>query len=167
VAENAYRLMAYKDEYEVARLYGSAEFKASLAAQFSDTRRISLWLAPPLLSRIDPATGRPKKRKFGPWILPAFTLLARLKFLRGSRFDPFGQTQERRAERHLAEDYLAVIADTCATLERDGLAQALLLAQLPQEIRGFGPVKEEAMQAYWKKRAELLAAPQASLRTGT
>jgi indolepyruvate ferredoxin oxidoreductase len=167
VAENAYRLMAYKDEYEVARLYGSAEFKASLAAQFSDMRRISLWLAPPLLSRIDPATGRPKKRKFGPWILPAFALLARLKFLRGSRFDPFGHTHERRAERRLAEDYLAVIADTCATLERDGLAQALLLAQLPQEVRGFGPVKEAAMQAYWKKQAELLAAPQASLRTGT
>jgi indolepyruvate ferredoxin oxidoreductase len=167
VAENAYRLMAYKDEYEVARLYGSAEFKASLAAQFSDMRRISLWLAPPLLSRIDPATGRPKKRKFGPWILPAFALLARLKFLRGSRFDPFAHTQERRAERHLAEDYLAVMADTCATLDRDGLAQALLLAQLPQEVRGFGPVKEEAMQAYWKKQAELLGAPQTSLRTGT
>ena len=167
VAESAYRLMAYKDEYEVARLYGSAEFRASLAAQFSDTRRISLWLAPPLLSRIDPATGRPKKRKFGPWILPAFALLARLKFLRGSRFDPFGRTQERRAERRLVEDYLAVIAETCATLERDGLAQALLLAQLPQEIRGFGPVKEAAMQAYWNKQAELLAAPQARLRTGT
>jgi indolepyruvate ferredoxin oxidoreductase len=167
VAENAYRLMAYKDEYEVARLYGSAEFKASLAAQFSDTRKISLWLAPPLLSRIDPATGRPKKRKFGPWILPAFALLARLKFLRGSRFDPFGRTQERRAERRLAEDYLAVIAGACATLERDGLARALQLAQLPQEVRGFGPVKEAAMQTYWKKQAELLAAPQASLRTGT
>src|SRR3954470_24856021 len=84
VVQNAYRLMAYKDEYEVARLYGSAEFKASLSAQFSDTGKMSIWLAPPLISRIDPATGRPKKRKFGPWIFPLLRTLGRLKGLRGT-----------------------------------------------------------------------------------
>src|SRR5690606_36775158 len=101
VAANAFRIMAYKDEYEVARLYGSAEFKASLAAQFSDTGNISLWLAPPLLSRIDPATGRPRKRKFGPWVLSAVKLLATAKGLRGTPFDVFGYTGERRHERNL------------------------------------------------------------------
>ena len=168
VAQNAYRLMAYKDEYEVARLYGSAEFKASLAAQFSDTGKISLWLSPPLLSRADPATGRPRKRKFGPWILPAFGVLARLKFLRGSRFDPFGYTLERREERRLAADYLATMSAVCAGLDRERLSWATELAGLPHEIRGFGPVKAQAMEAYWARRAALLAAePGPALRTGT
>jgi indolepyruvate ferredoxin oxidoreductase len=158
VAHNAYRLMAYKDEYEVARLYGSAEFKAALAAQFSDSRKISLWLSPPLFASIDPATGRPGKRKFGPWILPALSLLARLKFLRGGPFDPFGHTHERREERRLAGDYLAAIEGVCASLDRQRLAWATELAQSPSEIRGFGPVKLEAMAAYWRKRDALLAA---------
>jgi indolepyruvate ferredoxin oxidoreductase len=164
VAHNAYRLMAYKDEYEVARLYGSAEFKASLAAQFSDTRKISLWLSPPLFSRIDPATGRPKKRKFGPWILPALSLLARFKFLRGGRLDPFAYTHERREERRIAGEYLALIQDLCHSLDRDSLAWATELAQLPSEVRGFGPVKHEALAAYWHKRDALLAAKPALVK---
>jgi indolepyruvate ferredoxin oxidoreductase len=164
VATNAYRLMAYKDEYEVARLYGSKEFQAALAAQFSDTRKLSLWLAPPLLSGIDPATDRPRKRKFGPWIFPALGLLARFKFLRGGRFDPFGYTGERREERRVAGEYLASMADVCASLDRGSLAWATELAQLPAEIRGFGPVKEEALAVYRRKREALLAAVPASVK---
>jgi len=164
VAHNAYRLMAYKDEYEVARLYGSAEFKASLAAQFSDMRNISVWLSPPLFSGIDPATGRPRKRKFGPWILPAFSLLARFRFLRGGPLDPFGYTHERREERRLASEYLASIGDVCRTLDRDCLAWAIEVAQLPSDIRGFGPVKQEAVAAYWRKRDALVAAKPAGVK---
>ena len=170
VAANAFRVMAYKDEYEVARLYGSAEFKASLAAQFSDTGNISLWLAPPLLSRIDPATGRPRKRKFGPWVLSAFKLLATAKGLRGTPFDVFGYTDERRHERKLAADYTGMIDSLCDRLGASGLAQAVALAELPQEVRGYGPVKAAAMATYELRKAELLAgaAPPAVIqRTGT
>jgi len=156
VAANAFKLLAYKDEYEVARLYGSAEFKASLAAQFSDAPKISLWLSPPLISRIDPATGRPKKRKFGPWILPAFALLARAKGLRGTRFDPFGYTEERRHERTLAAQYEESMRELCAQLDRNGIARAVELAELPSEVRGYGPVKAAAITEYQRRRAELL-----------
>jgi indolepyruvate ferredoxin oxidoreductase len=155
VAVSAYRLMAYKDEYEVARLYGSAAFTASLSAQFSETGSMSIWLAPPLLSRHDPATGRPKKRKFGPWIFPVLRTLAKLKVLRGTRFDPFSYTEERRMERKLAQDFSDLMHTTAANLNGQNLAQAIALAQLPQEIRGFGPVKQQAMIDYSNKLASL------------
>eukprot|EP01034_Spumella_vulgaris_P037397 gene37396-46139_t len=158
-AVSAYRLMAYKDEYEVARLYGSDEFKASLAAQFSGTGKMSIWLAPPLLSRIDPATGRPKKRKFGPWVFPLLRMLGGLKGLRGTRLDPFGYTEERRMERALVETFEAQVRAAAANLTRDNLAQAVELARLPQEIRGFGPVKHQAMEQYQRQVAALTAAP--------
>ncbi|MES2116075.1 MAG: indolepyruvate ferredoxin oxidoreductase family protein [Pseudomonadota bacterium] len=158
VAQSAYRLMAYKDEYEVARLYASPEFAASLAAQFSGVGKLSLWLAPPLLSRLDPLTGRPKKRKFGRWILPVFGVLARCKRLRGTAFDPFGYTSERRAERRLVREYAALIEALNAGLGPHNLAHACALAALPQDIRGFGPVKEAAIASYELRKAELLAA---------
>jgi indolepyruvate ferredoxin oxidoreductase len=156
VAQSAYRLMAYKDEYEVARLYGSAGFKASLAAQFARHGKISLWLSPPLISRVDPATGRPKTRKFGPWILPLFSLLARFKILRGSAFDPFGYSAERRDERRLAFDYISMIDDLCQRLDAASLGRATELAALPLEIRGFGPVKAAAIARYDEQRSNLL-----------
>ncbi|HEX8613411.1 MAG TPA: indolepyruvate ferredoxin oxidoreductase family protein [Telluria sp.] len=159
VATQAFRLMAYKDEYEVARLYGSAEFKASLSAQFSDTARISLWLAPPLLSRIDPATGRPRKRKFGPWVLTLFKVLAKARGVRGTAFDPFGYTEERRSERRLAREYGAMIESLCDELAAGGLARAVALAGLPAEVRGFGPVKAAALAAYEERKAALLSEP--------
>ncbi|SFU50740.1 indolepyruvate ferredoxin oxidoreductase family protein [Pseudoduganella namucuonensis] len=164
VAIGAYRLMAYKDEYEVARLYGSAEFKASLAAQFSGMKRVSLWLAPPLLSRIDPATGRPKKRKFGAWILPVFGVLARCKGLRGTAFDPFGHTEERRHERRLAREYAEMVDRLNGTLSAASHARALELAALPQQIRGFGPVKLKAIAEYDERRAALAAGDAAPLK---
>lgn len=159
VAIGAYRLMAYKDEYEVARLYAGEDFKAALADQFSASAKISLWLAPPLISRNDPATGRPRKRKFGPWILPLFGLLARLKKLRGSALDPFGYSNERRLERRLVEHYFALVDGLCATLDTENLAKATVLAKQAQEIRGYGPVKVDAILQYYREMGELMAEP--------
>jgi indolepyruvate ferredoxin oxidoreductase len=159
VAVSAYRVMAYKDEYEVARLYAAPEFKAMLEAQFSKTQRISLWLAPPLLCAIDAATGRPKKRKFGPWMLKAMGVLAAFRGLRGTVADPFGYTRERRAERALAAEFLADAASLSDGLSGRNHARAVALAKLPQEVRGFGPVKEAAMEAYAAQRAALRHAP--------
>jgi indolepyruvate ferredoxin oxidoreductase len=157
VAVNAYKLMAYKDEYEVARLYADPSFRQVLGAQFAETRRVSIWLAPPIISHIDPHTGRPAKRKFGPWIFTVFAVLARMKRLRGSWADPFGCTQERRAERALRDEYLAGIEALCGGLDKAGLAQATALAALPDMVRGYGPVKEQAMAEHVAKRAALLS----------
>ena len=156
VALSAYRLMAYKDEYEVARLYASDDFKASLAGQFAETGKVSLWLAPPLLSRIDPATGRPKKRKFGPWVLGVMGLLARMRKLRGTWADIFGYSDERRAERRLVEEFFEDIDALCASLTAASHPNAVTFARLPLDIRGFGPVKAAAIEAHVGLRARLL-----------
>ncbi len=148
VAKNAYKLMAYKDEYEVARLYAQPEFRKELAAQFSGTKRVSIWLAPPLISRIDARTGRPAKRKFGPWIFFAFAILAKLKRLRGTWADPFGRTAERRAERNLRDEYITTITGICEKLDSFGIVRATEIAALPDFVRGYGPVKERAMVEY-------------------
>ncbi|MGA0709027.1 MAG: DUF6537 domain-containing protein, partial [Steroidobacteraceae bacterium] len=109
VASAAFRLMSYKDEYEVARLLTNAGFHADLRRRFSGPFRLKFHLAPPVLTRIDPATGRPRKRTFGPWLLPWLRLLARMKGLRGTPWDPFGRSRERRQERQLIEDYFGLI----------------------------------------------------------
>jgi indolepyruvate ferredoxin oxidoreductase len=155
VAANAYKLMAYKDEYEVARLYAEPSFKESLEAQFADAKRISVWLAPPLLSRTDPRTGRPAKRKFGPWVFTAFRALAAARRLRGTWADPFGHTAERKAERDLAGHYEAMVAGLCDTLDPASLDRATQLAGLPDQVRGYGPVKEAAMEEYYAQVSKL------------
>jgi indolepyruvate ferredoxin oxidoreductase len=155
VALSAYRLMAYKDEYEVARLYADPAFRASLDTAFSGTGKLSLWLAPPLLSRIDPATGRPRKRKFGPWVFTAFRLLARMKAVRGTRWDPFGYSAERRMERRLVDEFEALVRSEAASLDSERHAKAVQLARLPQDIRGYGPVKQQAMDDYRLRLAAL------------
>lgn len=157
VARSAYKLMAYKDEYEVARLYSTDEFKDSLARQFSSSTGVSLWLAPPLITRIDPATGRPKKIKFGPWILTAFKALSKLKGLRGTALDVFGYTQERRHERQLIAEYFQLIETLCVSLTADNLEHFTKIASLPMDIRGFGQVKAEAIEIYQRKKAHLLS----------
>ncbi|HSW14490.1 MAG TPA: indolepyruvate ferredoxin oxidoreductase family protein [Solimonas sp.] len=159
VAANAYKLMAYKDEYEVARLYSGPAFRASLDEQFAGKGKVSVWLAPPLLSPIDGRTGRPQKRRFGPWVFSLFALLAKLKPLRGTLFDPFGYSAERRAERRLVEEYFTTIDAQTAVLSAATLPNAIALAALPDQIRGFGPVKMEAIARADQRRAELLAAP--------
>jgi indolepyruvate ferredoxin oxidoreductase len=157
VAKYLYKLMAIKDEYEVARLYSTPEFKAQLAAQFEGTGTLKLHLAPPLLGKVD-HLGKPLKQAFNAaWILPAFKLLAACKGLRGSALDVFGKTAERRMERDLLADYEVVIAKLVSGLSASNLALAVQIASLPDEVRGFGHVKAAAVEGYRGKQAALLA----------
>jgi len=158
VARYAFKLMAYKDEYEVARLYSDRAFMEKLNHQFDGDFRIQFHLAPPLIAPRDPATGELQKRSYGAWMLRVFGLLAKLKGLRGTWLDPFGRTEERRMERRLIEDYFALLDEICATLSPENHALAVQLASIPEEIRGFGHVKERHLKAAKAKEASLLAA---------
>jgi len=142
VARYLFKLMAYKDEYEVARLHADPAFHERLREQFEGDWTLRFHLAPPLLSRVDPKTGRPAKREFGPWMLPALRLLARMKFLRGTPLDPFGYSAERRTERALITEYEGLLDELTTRLDPGNHAQAVALARLPEQIRGYGPVKE-------------------------
>jgi indolepyruvate ferredoxin oxidoreductase len=156
VARSAYRLMAYKDEYEVARLYSDGRFAAALSNTFEAGAKLQFHLAPPLLTRRDPETGLSAKRAFGPWILPAMGVLARLKWLRGSGLDPFGHTAERRRERRLIAEYEATIATLIDGLDRDNHALAVAIAAIPETIRGFGHVKARHIAEAEARQAALL-----------
>lgn len=156
VARNAYKLMAYKDEYEVARLYSDPAFRQRLDSQFDNTGNLAIYLAPPLLARKDPVTGEPRKMKFGGWIFTAFGVLKGLKGLRGSLFDPFGHTEERRMERRLRDDYLRMIPALVAKLSPQTLETIVALARLPEDIRGFGHVKAASVEAAEARKAALL-----------
>ncbi len=158
VAENLFKLMAYKDEYEVARLYTDGEFLRKLRHQFAGKYRLEFHLAPPTFAARDPATGELQKRAFGPWVFAAFKLLARFKFLRGTAFDPFGRTPERRMERRLIADYRAVVDELAAALTPANHALAVEIARVPERIRGFGHVKERAVAIAKASEAALLAA---------
>jgi len=144
VARSAYKLLAYKDEYEVGRLYSDGRFKAAFAAQFDGGAKPRVQLSPPLLARTDPATGRPKKYSFGPWVFTAFGVLAKMKGLRGTAFDPFGYSTERRHERAAFGEYVAKVDRLLAGLRPDNAALAIEIAALPLAVRGFGPVKSAA-----------------------
>jgi indolepyruvate ferredoxin oxidoreductase len=157
VARGLFKLMAYKDEYEVARLYG-AEFRAKLDRAFEGDYRLEFHLAPPLLAARDPETGHLKKRSYGPWMLKAFAVLARFKWLRGTAFDPFGKSAERRMERRLIAEYETVIRELIANLAPDNHRIAVEIARLPERIRGFGHVKERAVQQAKAREAALLTA---------
>jgi indolepyruvate ferredoxin oxidoreductase len=152
VARNYAKLLAVKDEYEVARLYTDGSFEASLKDHFERWERISFHMAPPLLARPGP-DGRVRKREFGPWLMHGLRLLARARCLRGSVFDLFGYTAERRMERQLISDYEALIEEVCGALSADKLDLALRLARLPETIRGYGHVKlanVASTKAQWK-----------------
>ena len=158
VARNLFRLMAYKDEYEVARLFTDGAFARQLTETFEgDGLRLRFHLAPPLLARHDPVSGRPRKMTFGPWVLPLFRLLAKGKGLRGTWADPFGKTAERRMERRLIADYVAMIGDLLPQLGGENYRTVVALAALPEKIRGFGPVKQAAVTAAAAERSRLLA----------
>jgi len=157
VARSFFRLMAYKDEYEVARLYSAPEFCRQVAAVFEGEPRLALNLAPPLLSRIDPATGRPGKREFGGWILPALGVLARFKVLRGTAFDPFGRSEERRIERALIDRYEQRMRALFAEAAPPQLAWLVEVAAAAQKVRGFGPVKAASIDAYEAELTSLMA----------
>jgi indolepyruvate ferredoxin oxidoreductase len=156
VARNLYKLMAYKDEYEVARLHADPAFRKLIAEQFEGDYTLQFHLAAPLVSKKRPGTGIPAKRTFGPWMMRGFELLRRLKFLRATPFDLFGYTQERRTERALRDDYIAQLESLVAGLTRHNRDAALKLAQLPEKIRGFGHVKLANLAAAQKEQAELV-----------
>jgi indolepyruvate ferredoxin oxidoreductase len=157
VARNLFKLMAYKDEYEVARLYTDGSFLKQVAATFDgDNLRFEFHLAPPFLARRDKTTGLPRKMSFGPWMMPLFRLLAKLKFLRGTAFDPFGYTAERRAERRLLEDYRTLLREIAGNLTPQNHHLAVALASIPEKIRGFGHVKQRHLAAAKAEEAMLL-----------
>ena len=158
VARNLYRLMAIKDEYEVARLFSDGAFAAQLKDQFESWDSLSIHLAPPFLARRDPETGHLKKKTYGPWMLKMMGRLAKLKGLRGTWFDPFGHTAERRMERRLIATYAEDLKTIAATLTADTLDRATALADYPRTIRGFGHVKEASVEAAAAERERLLAA---------
>ncbi|UIK04546.1 indolepyruvate ferredoxin oxidoreductase family protein [Neorhizobium galegae] len=157
VAKNAFKLMAYKDEYEVARLHRDRSFEKKLAEQFEGDFRIRHHLAPPMIAKIDRRTGHPAKIAFGAWIRPAFAVLEKLKFLRGTSFDPFGRTAERRMERQLIADYFDLVTELSAGLDIGNHALAVELAGLPDMVRGFGHVKLASVERFEKRKADLLA----------
>jgi indolepyruvate ferredoxin oxidoreductase len=158
VARYYFKLLAYKDEYEVARLYTNGNFQGRLRAQFEGRPKLRIHLAPPLLATRDPATGELKKQAYGPWILTAMGRLARLKWLRGTAFDPFGYSAERRVERQLIDDYEEVVEELLAALSLDNHGQAAEIARIPEQIRGYGHVKARHLRAAKAREAELLAA---------
>ena len=140
-ARYLYKMMAIKDEYEVARLYTDGAFAKALSAQFDGDYRLSFHLAPPLFSRTDPVTGRPKKARYGGWVKPVMSVLARLRALRGTPFDLFGYTAERKAERAALMRYQAGLDAITARLSPAAYDAAVDLAGVPEYIRGFGPVR--------------------------
>jgi len=156
VARYLFKLMAYKDEYEVARLYSETSFLDRVKSNFDGDRlRLEFHLAPPLFARRDPQTGEPKKMSFGPWMLKVFAALAKFKFLRGTMFDPFGYTAERKMERRLVADYEILLEEIVEQLTPNNHRMAVGLAMIPEKIRGFGPVKQRHLAAAKAEEAAL------------
>ncbi|GEO16695.1 indolepyruvate ferredoxin oxidoreductase family protein [Microvirga aerophila] len=156
VAESLAKLMSYKDEYEVARLYTGGEFEQDLKSRFAGSYRLEFSLAPPIFARRDRTTGELKKQSYGPWIFSVFKVLARLRRLRGTMFDPFGHSAERRGERALIEEYRQTIAHLLKDLAPANHATAVAIASLPKGIRGYGHIKEKAIREARDKQAQLL-----------
>ncbi len=155
VARYLFKLMAIKDEYEVARLYTDGSFARQLAATFDGDLKLTYHLAPPILGRKN-ASGEPVKSAFGGWMFPLFRVLAALKGLRGTTFDPFGYTQDRKLERQLLADYENLLAEISTKLNPDNHTIAVGLAAIPEKIRGFGPVKLRHAEAAKAEERALL-----------
>ncbi|WP_428671364.1 indolepyruvate ferredoxin oxidoreductase family protein [Roseibium sp.] len=157
VADMLFKVMAYKDEYEVARLYSDPAFKQKIAQRFENPRKLKVYLAPPFLAhRKDPKTGRPEKIAFGPWVFNVFKVLAGFKGARGKWYDPFGRTAERKAERALISQYEGDIAEILNRLPDGNYGLLVELARVPDLVRGFGPVKETNLEKAADKRQQLL-----------
>jgi indolepyruvate ferredoxin oxidoreductase len=157
-ARYLYKLMAYKDEFEVARLHSDPAFLAKLDAQFKHGYTVKYNLAPPMISKRDPRTGELQKRQFGPWMLSAFRMLAKFKGMRGGAMDMFSKTEERRHERQLIEDYVKLLDEIAAKLNAANHAAAVALASVPDEIRGYGHVKDRNLKAAKALEEKLLHA---------
>ena len=166
VAKSLFKLMAYKDEYEVARLHTDRSFLDKVGAMFEGDFKLNYHLAPPMIAKQNDK-GELQKQKFGPWMLTGFKLLARLKGLRGTALDPFGRTEERRMERALITRYEASIEEVLRTLDAGNHAAALDLARIPELIKGYGHVKArhvEAAQQQWSAATAAFRQPVASER---
>src|SRR5690606_30147477 len=145
----------YKDEYEVARVDTSGEFRRRVEQQFDGDYTLHFHLAPPLLAKTN-ARGELVKREYGPWVFKAFGLLAKLRRLRGGPFDVFGRTAERRMARRLIEDYERTVGGLLEKLDGGNVDLAAAIAAIPEQIRGYGHVKEAHLQAAKAREAELL-----------
>ncbi|QJR14642.1 indolepyruvate ferredoxin oxidoreductase family protein [Usitatibacter palustris] len=156
VARYFFKLMAYKDEYEVARLYTDGEFMKRIEKQFDGDYKVNFHLAPPLWAKTDPKTGEPRKRVYGPWMMSAFRVLARMKGLRGTAFDIFGYSAERKTERALIGEYETVIDEVLGKLDAKNVALAVQIASVPEGIRGYGPVKERHLKDARARGMDLL-----------
>ncbi len=158
VARYYFKLLAYKDEYEVARLYADPAFMDKIKSQFEGDYKLHFHLAPPLLAKRDPATGELRKAEYGTWVFTAFKLLARLRGLRGTAFDVFGYTRERRMERQLIREYEAMVEELIDKLSLDNHALAVKIASIPEDIRGYGHVKDRHLVSAQARQAQLLEA---------
>jgi len=162
VARYAFKLMAYKDEYEVARLHADPAFARKIEGMFEGPYTLKFHLAPPVFSKPDPRTGEARKSQFGAWMMPVFRILAKLKGLRGTPLDVFGYTEERRTERRLIREYEATLSELLERLDSGNHKLAVEIAGIPDRIRGFGHVKRRNLEDAKKSEAELLAAFRAS-----
>jgi len=173
VARYLFKLMAYKDEYEVARLHTDTAFLDKVNAMFEGDFKLHYHLAPPLLAKRN-EKGELQKQKFGPAMLTGFRWLARLKGLRGSALDIFGRSEERKSERALISEYRASLDEVLARLTADNHALAVEIARIPEKIKGYGHVKERnlvAARGQWQElmqqwRAPVAAAPSARQAVG-
>ena len=156
VARYGFKLMAYKDEYEIARLYADPRFAQKIAGMFEGDYTLKFHLAPPLLNRPDPVTGVARKSEFGPWMMTAFRVLAKLKGLRGSAFDIFGRTEERKMERRLIAEYEQTVDVLLSGLTAGNLKLSVEIASIPEDIRGFGHVKMRNLEKAKAREAGLL-----------
>jgi indolepyruvate ferredoxin oxidoreductase len=156
VARNLYKLMAYKDEYEVARLYTDTGFVDRIKGMFEGDYKLVFNLAPPLLARRDKATGELRKQAYGPWMLSAFRILARFRILRGTKLDPFGYTEERRTDRRLILEYMALLQDLANTMSPENHTAAVALAAIPETIRGYGHIRARHLVQAKRHEARLL-----------
>ncbi|MGB7257127.1 MAG: DUF6537 domain-containing protein, partial [Pseudolabrys sp.] len=156
VARYLFKLMAYKDEYEVARLYTDTSFLERVKSNFDGDLRLEFHLAPPLLAKRDPRTGELQKKSYGPWIVRAFRVLKKFKWLRGTPFDVFGYSADRRTERKLITDYEALLDEIASNLTSDNHPLAVGLAAIPEHIRGYGHVKQRHLATAKADEAALL-----------
>jgi indolepyruvate ferredoxin oxidoreductase len=156
VARYLFKLMAYKDEYEVARLYTTGDFEKRVRDTFDGDIKVKFHLAPPIFAKKD-ADGHGRKAEYGPWVFTAFKLLKRFRFLRGGVFDVFGKTAERRMERQLIVDYRSLLEELLNGLSLDNHDLAVQLARIPEQIRGYGHVKEAHLARAKALEADLLA----------
>ncbi len=158
VARYYFKLLAIKDEYEVARLYAESDFTQRIAEQFEGDYKLTFNLAPPMLSKADPRTGVPRKSTYGPWMMRAFGVLAKMRKYRGTALDMFGRSAERKMERALIGEYEGVVDEIVAKLAARNHATAVELASVPEHIRGYGHVKEAHLRTAKAREGVLLAA---------